>query len=68
MLPAVWTECLGKADEGVELVVRLCNSNSHLLLQVVLYYVAVVAAVAVAVAVVVVVVGIGADQVSSWES
>ena len=51
---------MGKGGEGVALVVRSCNSNSHLLLQVVLYYVAVV--------VVVVVVCIGADQVSSWES
>ena len=57
---------MGKGGEGVELVVRLCNSNSHLLLQVVLYYV--VAVVVAGVVVVVVVVGIGADQVSSWES
>ena len=62
---------MGKGGEGVALVVRLCNSNSHLLLQVVLYYVAVVVAGVVVVVVVVggvVVVGIGADQVSSWES
>ena len=59
---------MGKGGEGVALVVRLCNSNSHLLLQVVLYYVAVVVAGVVVVVVVVVVVGIGADQVSSWEN
>ena len=69
MLPAIWTVCLGKGDEGVELValvelvVRWCNSNSHLLLLVVLYDAAVVA-----VAVAVVVVGVGVDRVSSWQS
>ena len=58
---------MGKGDEGVELValvelvVRWCNSNSHLLLQVVLYDAAVVVAV-------VVVVGVGVDRVSSWQS
>ena len=69
-LPAIWTVCLGKGDEGVELValveqvelvVRWCNSNSHLLLLVVLYDAAVVVAV-------VVVVGVGVDRVSSWQS
>ena len=63
---------MGKGDEGVELValveqvelvVRWCNSNSHLLLLVVLYDAAVVA-----VAVAVVVVGVGVDRVSSWQS
>ena len=64
-LPAIWTVCLGKGDEGVELValvelvVRWCNSNSHLLLLVVLYDAAAVA---------VVVVGVGVDRVSSWQS
>ena len=55
-LPAIWTVCLGKGGEGVELValvVRWCNSNSHLLLLVVLY---------------VVVVGGVVDRVSSWQS
>ena len=58
---------MGKGDEGVELValvelvVRWCNSNSHLLLLVVLYDAAVVVAV-------VVVVGVGVDRVSSWQS
>ena len=59
---------MGKGDEGVELVaqielvelvVRWCNSNSHLLLLVVLYDAAAVA---------VVVVGVGVDRVSSWQS
>ena len=47
---------MGKGGEGVELVelvVRWCNSNSHLLLPVVVY--------------VVVVVGV-VDRVSSWQS
>ena len=51
---------MGKGGEGVELVelvVRWCNSNSHLLLLVVLYDAAVVA-----------VVGVGVDRVSSWQS
>ena len=54
---------MGKGGEGVELValvelvVRWCNSNSHLLLLVVLYDAAVV-----------VVVGVGVDRVSSWQS
>ena len=70
MLPAIWTVCLGKGGEGVELVaqvvlvalvVRWCNSNIHLLLQVVLYDAAVVV-------VVVAVVGIGVDQVLSSQS
>ena len=69
MLPAIWTVCLGKGGEGVELValvalvVRWCNSNIHLLLQVVLYDAAVVVVV-----VVVAVVGIGVDQVLSSQS